>query len=565
MKIIAAQLAALTSNRSARRNLRVLGRYVALLCAIIAVYSVIFHLIMEAEGQEHSWLTGVYWTLTVMSTLGFGDITFHSDIGRLFSVVVLVSGVVFLLIVFPFTFIHFFYQPWLEAQERLRAPRELPPSEEGHVILTGSDPVVLAVAQRLRTLGRPFVVLVGEVAQALDLAEDDVRAAVGSSDDVETWRKLRADRAALVVAADDDFLNTNIAFTVRELSERVPIVSLARSVDSVDVLELAGSSAVVQLPELLGRSLARRTYGGATRANVVGEIDGVIVAEAPACQSSLVGRSLGESGIAAETGATVLGIWEKGALVLPTAGAVIHEDTVLVLAGSVENLARFDALARASQADLGPVLILGGGRVGRVVARELAARGVDYRVVEVDQSRLELAADRDKWVLGSAADLATLERAGIRSTPTVIVTTRNDETNIYLSIYCRKLRSDVQIVARANLDRNVSTLHRAGANLVMSYTTLGASTILGLADARSALHVAEGLEIFRQALPASLAGLRLSECQLREQTGCSVLAIERGEERILAPKATVTMRPGDLLLLAGSPDGRRTLGERFGA
>jgi transaldolase / glucose-6-phosphate isomerase len=38
----------------------------------------------EREGREHSWITGVYWTLTVMSTLGFGDITFETDLGRLF-------------------------------------------------------------------------------------------------------------------------------------------------------------------------------------------------------------------------------------------------------------------------------------------------------------------------------------------------------------------------------------------------------------------------------------------------------------------------------------------------
>jgi hypothetical protein len=30
-----------------------------------------------------------------MSTLGFGDITFESDAGRLFSIIVMVSGVIF--------------------------------------------------------------------------------------------------------------------------------------------------------------------------------------------------------------------------------------------------------------------------------------------------------------------------------------------------------------------------------------------------------------------------------------------------------------------------------------
>ena len=73
----------------------VLRRFFITLCIMIAAYSVIFHWLMEYEGKEHSWITGVYWTLTVMSTLGFGDITFSSDPGRIFSIIVLMSGVIF--------------------------------------------------------------------------------------------------------------------------------------------------------------------------------------------------------------------------------------------------------------------------------------------------------------------------------------------------------------------------------------------------------------------------------------------------------------------------------------
>ena len=96
------------------------------LFVLVTVYAVLFHLIMgSVEGQQHSWITGFYWTLVVMTTLGFGDITFTSDIGRLFSIVVLLSGVVFLLVMLPFLFIRLFYAPWLESRVRLRAPREV--------------------------------------------------------------------------------------------------------------------------------------------------------------------------------------------------------------------------------------------------------------------------------------------------------------------------------------------------------------------------------------------------------------------------------------------------------
>ena len=104
--------------RGMRRNISFLMRFIFMLLTLIAIYSIVFHYIMEYEGRSYSWVTGVYWTLTVMSTLGFGDITFTSDLGRLFSIVVLLSGVLLLLIMLPFTFIQFFYAPWLEVQKK---------------------------------------------------------------------------------------------------------------------------------------------------------------------------------------------------------------------------------------------------------------------------------------------------------------------------------------------------------------------------------------------------------------------------------------------------------------
>ena len=83
-----------------RRDILALLRYAAFLVGVILLYAALFQLIMvHVEGQSHSWITAVYWTVVTMSTLGVGDVTFTSDPGRLFSLAVLVSGVVLLLVV----------------------------------------------------------------------------------------------------------------------------------------------------------------------------------------------------------------------------------------------------------------------------------------------------------------------------------------------------------------------------------------------------------------------------------------------------------------------------------
>jgi len=143
MKYLPSQIIYLMQNRRTRRNIRTLLEFLFLLSLFIVAYSLLFHVIMNLEGRYYSIITGFYWTLTVMSTLGFGDITFESDIGKIFSIIVLLSGIVFLLIMLPFAFIQFFYAPWLEAQSKSRAPRQLPENFANHVIITGYDPITM--------------------------------------------------------------------------------------------------------------------------------------------------------------------------------------------------------------------------------------------------------------------------------------------------------------------------------------------------------------------------------------------------------------------------------------
>jgi voltage-gated potassium channel len=562
VKFLTAQFTALRETGKNRRNLRLLGQFLLVLTVLILTYGTVFHVLMAWEGQDHSWVSGFYWVFVVMSTLGFGDITFEGDIGRIFSVVVLMSGVLFLLVMLPFTFIEFFYSQWLDAQRQARAPRQIPADTEGHVIITHYDPVAAALIERLKSFGRKYYLLEQDLNRALELHDQGISVMLGEPDDIQTYRAARTGRAAMVVATADDYVNSNIAFTVREFSETVPIVAFARASDSVDVLELAGSSHVLQLTEMLGRSLARRAVAGDIRANIIGQFGDLLIAEAPVGGTPMVGRTLGDGWLRTATGLTVVGLWERGQFQVPRAKTVLEPTTVLVLAGSEEQLGLFTELTVIYNLADAPVLILGGGRVGRAASRALLERDLDYRIIEKNPAMVK---DPDRTIIGSAADLRCLESAGIRETPTVIVTTSDDATNIYLTIYCRRLRPDMQIISRSNLEKNVSTLHRAGADFVMSYASMGANAAFNLLEQDDVVMVAEGLDVFRCPVPGALAGNTLRESQIRETTGCSVVAIEVDGQTIVNPDADKPLPGGDRaeLILIGNTEGERRFLSRF--
>ena len=547
------------STAQARRSLRVLGWMLALFVVVVAVYSALFHQVMEHEGQRHSWPTSVYWTLVTMSTLGYGDIAFQSDLGRTFSVVVLLTGSAFILVLLPFTFVQFVLVPWMESSQRARAPRQVPPDVRDHVILTQVGAIESALIRRLDRAGILYVTIVADIDEALKLYDQGYRVMVGQLDDPEAFHAAGADRAALVIATGGDTTNTNVAFTVREISESVAIVATANRPASVDILELAGCDRVLELGEMLGSALARRVLAPDGRSHVIGELDGLLIAEATP-PTALVGKPLLDSGLRQRTGLTVAGVWERGQLQVARPTTVLTPWSILVLAGSRSQLDTYDALFGGALSASGPVIIIGGGRVGRAAARNLMAGGLDYRIIEQQEDRMR---DPERYVIGDAADLSVLERAGIRETSSVMITTHDDDVNVYLTIYCRRLRPDVQIIARARLDLNVSTLHRAGADAVLSYASTGATAVWNVLSRDNTLQIAEGLDVFRVPLPAELAGRALQDSQIREKTGCTVVAMAVDGQLEASPDAHALLPAGADLVLIGDADSEHRFLNRY--
>ena len=561
MKYLPSQLMFLLQDRRTRRNIRSLSEFLLVLFLVITAYSVIFHFLMQYEGKEFSYVTGFYWTLTVMSTLGFGDITFSSDLGRIFSMVVLLSGIIFLLVMLPFTFIQFFYAPWLEAQSKTRAPRKVSEGTSGHVVVTAYDPITIALVESLRKYQHDYVIIIPEVQQALDLKDQGYKVMVGDLDDPDTYRSAGVGQASLVVAVNDDMKNTNIVYTVREIAPEVSIAANADLDDSVDILRLAGCTHVFQFMNMLGRSLARRTLGGSMRSNVIGSFEDLLIAEAPAMRTDLVGKTVRECGLREATGVNVVGLWNRGHFTLPRPDTTIDSTTVLVLAGSEEQLAAYDDFVGEVGAPASaPVLILGGGRVGKAAAAALRERGVDYRIVEKNP---KAAREEENLIVGSAADLDTLVRAGINEAPSVFITTHTDDVNIYLTIYCRRLRPDIQIISRATLDRNITVLHSAGADLVMSHSSMAANTIINLLSPGKVLMLTEGLNIFRVPVHPDLEKKSLAGSGIREETGCSAIAVVRQSQVEINPDPGQPLKEVDEMIVIGTAESEKCYMQRY--
>ena len=553
------------SDRGSRRNAGYFMRFLIMLAVVIALFSVLFHFIMLYEGREYTWITGLYWTLTVMSTLGFGDITFRSDLGMLFSIVVLLTGIVSLLIVLPSTFIQFVYNPWLESQKKKEAQHSVPAGVKKHVIIVGVSPITRNLAQVLTRYGFYNVMLCSNTQQALDLMDQGVHAIVGDYDDSDVYRKLRAESARMVVALDNDVRNTNVAFSLREFAGDVPMVARAERDESIEILKLAGCTWVFQFRKALGHSLTRRVVTGRLSVSQLVTFGPLVIAETAVKQTALGGLTIKECDLRGRMGINVVGLWDHGEFRHPMPDTVLEEHMVMVMAGTREQIELFSmAMARDLPADEqpGPVLVLGGGRVGTAAALALKDRGLD--VVVVDKSNVAPYLPGVRVQVGDAADPFTLEKAGIKTAPSIIITTHDDDINTYLTIYCRRLRPDVQIISRTNLDRNVRVLQAAGANLVLSLASLVSTRIINLLNPGRVFMINEGLNIFRASAGAELEGKTLATSGIRRNTRCNVVAVKTVEgEMLVNPDPVREFREGDELFLIGDSEAEVAYYERY--
>jgi voltage-gated potassium channel len=565
LKFLTSQLTYLLTQRETRRDIQALLRYLAFLAMVMALYTVVFHLIMvHIEGQQHSWLSGFYWTVVTMTTLGYGDIAFTSDVGRLFSTLVLLSGIVLLLIVLPFAFIRFFYAPWLETQIRLRAPRKAPPDAAGHLIVCGWETIARGLVRKLAPLGMPYFVIEPDATVAAALHSEGVKVIAGDVDALTTYQALRVEHAKAVLANLSDAENTNITLTVREQSATVPIIALVEEEDSVDLIELAGASHVLPVKHRLGEHLAGRINAGHAQSHPIGRFRGLEVVEFPVHQTPLSGKTIRETRLRQALGLTIVAVWEHGKLVPAHPDHLLTDASVPVVMGTPEQIQELDTLLVIYDVNFNPVLVIGGGKVGTAATRALRAKGLPVHLVERNPALESALSDvPDRLFIGDAADREVLMGAGLAEAPSVLLTTNDDATNIYLTVYCRRLNPELRIVSRVTHERNAEAMHRAGADFVLSYAFLGVESVFSILRGRELVLLGEQMEFLTLPIPRALGGRSLAEAQVGATTGLNIVAVESDGQMHANPPADLALPLHGRLIALGSPEQQRRFEDAF--
>lgn len=227
---------------------------------------------------------------------------------------------------------------------------------------------------------------------------------------------------------------------------------------------------------------------------------------------------------------------------------------------------KFTKMERAIAALKNHFVVVGFGRVGRQAARELAEEGVDFMVLEKEESVANEAREQGYLTsMGDATDEISLKKVALPSARGLVVATGRDSENVLIIITARALNPDVFIVARANKEGGTAKMTRVGANRVVSPYQIGgfrmATMVLRPAVADFLDDVLDAskaeLEIVDSKVQrgSPLVSSALSTYLANRKTGVSVLAIHKaGGKAVINPLGDTVLEEGDRLIIMGTEE-----------
>jgi trk system potassium uptake protein TrkA len=216
------------------------------------------------------------------------------------------------------------------------------------------------------------------------------------------------------------------------------------------------------------------------------------------------------------------------------------------------------------------VIVVGAGKVGWNLTRELLEKGHEVTLLDNDRERYATVEQELEHNVqyGDASELWVLERAGIQRADMVIAVTGDDEDNMLICQVAREKYLVDRIIARVNNPRNLEHFELLDIKPVVSATDLILRLIEHEVPEYGLVHLLDlpeqRLEIIEMLLPedSRAAGQRVGDLQMPE--GTLLISVLRGNEGFV-PTADTVLEPGDEILAVLDPKVEEDLTAFFGA
>jgi Trk K+ transport system NAD-binding subunit len=538
--------------RSYQRFTILIGALISLLLIMSLLYMLGMYFL---EGKPRDFMQALQWAAGTASTTGYGgDTSWQHPVMVVYVVFAQFIGVILLFLVFPIYLI-----PFLEERFETKLPKESANSKN-HVVIFDYGPAVATLITELAGAHIPTVIVDEDEADARHLMEQGHRVIFGNLDEgVLGKANLIAARALIVNSSDDRNAATILA--ARQLGYSGEILALVEDPYHRQPIILAGANSAYTPRHVLGAALAARASQkvSPTVAGIQHLGHKLQVAEARITRDSpLAGKTLADAELGQHAGVTVIGQWTGGKLIAPPTPAMrLEAGGILVLVGnddSIRNFMNLCAGARRLRRD-GPFLIAGGGEVGRKVAELLTDCGEETFIIDSQ-------AGPGVNLVGNVLDTQILKQAGLDNVQAVILALSADAPTLFGTVIIKDLAPDVPVIARVNSAENVDRIYAAGADFALSISQVSGQLLAWRLLGKESIAVNPELRVIKVS-SRGLEQLHPKQTDLREKTGCTIVAVERGDDLLVEFGAGFKLQTGDAVYVCGSADAAQKFYQLF--
>lgn len=516
----------------------------ASLPVVLVVVALVYQMGMTyLEGEPREFGESLEWASETLTTTGYGaDARWKHPFMVGFVVVMQFFGLFLVFLAFPI-----YVLPFFEERFEARLPRNL----AGHhdfVLVYKYGPSVSSVIEELQRAKKAVVVLEDDEHVARRTLERGIPVVYGNLEEDDEVLKGVA-RADAIIANGEDHDNAALILVARQSEFRGKVYAFAEEPLHRQPLMLAGADNVFTPRHVLAAALAAkaslrispRVAGWRQLGDHVGLEELRIHRKSP-----LAGLTLAEADLTARAGVTIIGKWVGGEFHAKlTPQTRLEVGSIIVAIGPHDNLERLEELATPLPGS-GPFVVAGFGAVGKKVVELLHDAGEETRVIDVrDQEGVD--------VVGNAFERHVLEEAQVLGARGVILTLGSDSATLFAATVVRDFAPEVPLIARVDRVQNVTRMHRAGTDLALSIGNVAGQILAHQLLGESYVSLEEHVRVVRVAA-TGLRDRHPHRAQVRERTGCSVVAAARGDDVWVDFPPEFRVRDTDVLYICGSSD-----------
>lgn len=200
-------------------------------------------------------------------------------------------------------------------------------------------------------------------------------------------------------------------------------------------------------------------------------------------------------------------------------------------------------------------IVVGMGRFGTEVARELCRLGCEVLVVDTDSDLVsQIANDVTHAVVADAQDKEVLRALGAADFDCGIVAIGGDLSSSVLATMNLKELGVGQVICKAHDETHRRVLEKLGADRVLipeHEQAFRLARSLSSPNVLDYIELSDEYGIVEVPVPASWNGKNLKELNVRAKLGVNILAIRRAGKINVSPAAEFAFAAGDIVVVLG--------------